>query len=116
MPNDIQHERNRFNTMTPGRLATRLSKITHPQKLRNFVQMAREFGYSNLEEAAIIRYNTLRGSGRGAIPPPPGRPYGDLTASIPARLTTETIIPVTPVTSVNEKVSILLLDGWKSVV
>ena len=63
MPNDMQHERQRFRTMSLTQLGRRLGKITDRQKLGNFIQLAGECGYFPLRNAAISRYNELYGEG-----------------------------------------------------
>lgn len=52
MPNDLSHERMRFQTMNIRQLRTRLGKITDRQKLQNFIQMCIEYGYDDLRVEA----------------------------------------------------------------
>lgn len=43
MPNDLNHERMRWRTMSVRQLERRLQKITDPIKLRNFEEVAMEY-------------------------------------------------------------------------
>lgn len=55
----MEHERNRWRTMTERQLQTRLNKITNPDKLEAFLLLARERDARVLFDLAIIRAREL---------------------------------------------------------
>jgi hypothetical protein len=61
MPNDLEHERHRFSTMSRTQLRRRLSRITVFNKLLNFATVAREVGYNDLSDEALSRLYKLTG-------------------------------------------------------
>ena len=59
MKDAIAHERMRFGSMTPAQLFTRLGKITKPDKLQNFIWVAREMGLDSLALQAQRKRNDI---------------------------------------------------------
>ena len=51
----MEHEEHRWSYMTVEQLTTRLGKITKPEKLRNFIELADRYGEVVLARAAIRR-------------------------------------------------------------
>lgn len=51
----MEHEEHRWSYMTVKQLTTRLGKITKPEKLRNFIELADRYGEVALGRAAIRR-------------------------------------------------------------
>ena len=60
----MEHERMRFKTMTVAQLYTRLGRIAKEDKLRKFIAVAKEFGYSDLAAAGNRKLNKLNGIGQ----------------------------------------------------
>jgi len=60
MPNTLEHERYRFQTMTERQLRTRLGRITDRRKLQNFVIVAREYGHHGLANEAERKLSPVR--------------------------------------------------------
>lgn len=59
MPNDLFHERMRFDSMNLNQLETRLQKITDRQKLENFIRVSGERKHFSLFGRAVEKYKTL---------------------------------------------------------
>lgn len=57
----LEHEYMRFKTMNEAQLRTRLGKITDVTKLGDFIQVAGEYGYRDLQKEARKRYKWLTG-------------------------------------------------------
>lgn len=53
MPNNIEHERMRWGSLTERQLWTRLGRITDMRKLRNFVVLAMERGYREDRKSVV---------------------------------------------------------------
>jgi len=56
-----EHEFKRFSSMTLSKCYTRLDRITKSDKLREFISMAGEFKYWDLQEKAKAKLNVLLG-------------------------------------------------------
>ena len=56
---ELQHERDRFGSMTVSQLRTRLSRVTKSNKLLNFATIAEEFGYGGLATDARNKFERL---------------------------------------------------------
>lgn len=54
------HENKRWNTMTRDQLESRLMRITRPEKLRNFIKMARLRGEAYLAREAMKKMALYR--------------------------------------------------------
>lgn len=67
MPVTMEHERKRFSQMTELQLWSRLGKITTVEKLNNFIRLAKEYNYPDLEIAAKGRLFKLTGQ-RPSLP------------------------------------------------
>ena len=62
MPDTMEHERMRFSTMTFDQLRTRLGKITHQDKLNNFIKLCGEKvnEYASTNWGKSVQFTTLR--------------------------------------------------------
>ncbi len=58
-----KHERMRFDSMSLPQLFTRLGRITQPDKLQMFIEVAGEYGYLGLKSQAKKKLLELTGAG-----------------------------------------------------
>lgn len=54
-----EHEVYRWSYMTVAQMTTRLSRITKPEKLRNFISMALAYGEHSLARAARAKLRLM---------------------------------------------------------
>ena len=79
MADKLDHDRMRFKSMSVNQLQTRLGRITHEQKMRNFIQCCVDWGnaakgtakgnYEWLKNNAITKYRQMFGSDPGSFHP-----------------------------------------------
>jgi hypothetical protein len=67
---ELQHERDRFGSMSITQLQTRLSRVTNSNKLLNFAIIAEEFGYGMLATQARNKFEELYSHSVGGYNPP----------------------------------------------